>query len=63
MGVGRGGVPPWIFIRGTDIVDRGLIVLFLGIFYHFSVFFPLPPWKKLNSAIFRFLFFGDMLSV
>jgi len=31
---GKGGAmppPPWIFIRGTDIVDRGLIVLFFGI--------------------------------
>jgi len=24
---------PWIFIHGTDIVDRGLNVLFFGIFF------------------------------
>jgi len=42
---GRGGrAPPWIFKHGTNIVDRGLKVLFFGLF---SVFFPLfpPPWK------------------
>jgi len=36
----QGAVPPWIFINGTDIVGRGLMVLF-------SVFFvassPPPP--------------------
>jgi len=41
---------PWIFIHDTNIVDRGLIVLFFGIF---SVG---PTWKRLNSAISRFLF-------
>jgi len=30
---GRRAVPsPWIFIHGTDIVVRGLIVLFFGLF-------------------------------
>jgi len=29
----------WIFIHGTDIVDRGLIVLFCGLFFHYL---PLP---------------------
>jgi len=24
--------PPWFFIHGTDIVDKGLIVLFFGLF-------------------------------
>jgi len=39
--------PTWIFIYGTDAVDRGLIVLF------FRYFFSLPPpWKRLNCAIF-----------
>jgi len=34
MGVGSVGQgAPWIFIHGTDIVDRGLIVLFFGLFY------------------------------
>jgi len=28
----RGAMPPWIFIHGTDIVDRGLIVLLYGLF-------------------------------
>jgi len=41
---GRGTVPPpWIFIHKTDIVDRGLKVLFLGLFCYFSIFFPLAP--------------------
>jgi len=31
--------PPWIFIHGTDIITKGLIVLFFGLF---SVA-PLPP--------------------
>jgi len=42
---------------GTDIVDRGLIVLFFGFFLlFFGIFFLLlpSPWKKLNSAIFDF---------
>jgi len=47
MGVGSGEqggrVPPWIFIHGTNVVDKGLKVLFFGVFYYFSVFFPLPP--------------------
>jgi len=30
---GRGGPwPPWIFVHGTDIIDKGLIVLFFGLF-------------------------------
>jgi len=35
MGVGSGGqgaCPPWIFIHGTNIVDRDLKVLFFGLF-------------------------------
>jgi len=47
MGVGSGGregpCSPWIFIHGTDIVDRDLIVLFFVLFLYFSVFFLLPP--------------------
>jgi len=46
MGVCSGG--QWIFIHGTDIVDRGLKVLFFGLF---SV--APPSWKRLNSANFR----------
>jgi len=41
MGVGSGGVGPWIFIHGPDIVNRGLIVLFFDLCLLFSVFFPL----------------------
>jgi len=44
MGVGsgeQGAVAPWIFKHGPDIVDRGLIVLFFGLFCYFSVFFLL----------------------
>jgi len=35
MGVGSGGqwLPSWIFIDGTNIIDRGLKVLFFGLFF------------------------------
>jgi len=51
--------PPWIFIHGTDIVDRGLKTLFFGLFLLFFVFFCCSPTpcKKLNSPIF-FAIFG-----
>jgi len=41
----QGGVPPWIFIHGTNIVDRGLILLFFDVFAVFRLFFSiaLPP--------------------
>jgi len=58
-GCREGPWPLWIFIHGTDIVNRGLIVLFFVFFSIFRSFFrlpPLPPWKRLNSAIFRFFF-------
>jgi len=29
---GRGAVPPWIFIYGTNTIDKGLKVLFFGLF-------------------------------
>jgi len=38
MGVGRGAVPPWIFIHNTDKVEGGLMVLFFGLI--FSDAFP-----------------------
>jgi len=64
MDVGSGG-QDWIFKHGTDIVDRGLIVLFFGIFFAifvlFSVGFP-PLWKRLNNAIFR-SFFAHTISI
>jgi len=65
MGVGNGeqggrGLS-WIFIYGTNTVDKGLKVLFFGVLCYFLVFFfvaPHIPWKRLNSAIFRsFLLF------
>jgi len=53
---GRGGVaPPRIFINGTNIVDRGLKVLFFGLLLFFGIFFRCPhSRKRLNSAIFRY---------
>jgi len=52
MGVGSGGqggrVPPWIFIYCTDIVERGLILLFFGLF---SVG---PPRRSLIVLFFCF---------
>jgi len=57
MGVSSGGPwPPWIFKHGTNIVDRGLKVLFFGFFFVifqpfaiFSVFFPLAPPGKFSA--------------
>jgi len=56
---GRDPWPPWIFIHGTDMVGRGLIVVFFVVFfcYFFSLFsVAFPHWKRLNSAIFRSFF-------
>jgi len=39
---------PWIFIHGTNIVDRGLKLLFFGLFLLFCFFFRCPThpsWK------------------
>jgi len=44
----------WMFILDTDIVDRGLIVLSYIFCFFFGLFSDTPPWKRLNSAIFRF---------
>jgi len=56
MGVGSGGrgrTPSWIFIHGTDIVDRGLIVLFFDLFLPFFDLFSVgPPWKRLKEIFF-----------
>jgi len=46
---GQGGVAPWIFKHGTNIVDRVLKVLFFGLFCYFSVFFSLPPSGKFSA--------------
>jgi len=53
---GRGRGPSWVFIRGTDIADRGLIVLFFGLFLR-------PPEKGLIVLFFALslLFFGLFL--
>jgi len=48
MGIGsgvQGAVPPWIFIHGTNTVDRGLKVLFSVFFAIFRSFFRLPPGR------------------
>jgi len=53
MGVGSGGhegMPSWIFIHGTNIVDSCLIVLFLGLFCYFLVFFSLALFLEFFSA-------------
>jgi len=65
MGVeSRGGMPPWIFIHGTNIVNRGLKVLFFSvILLFFQSFFRCPPpsLKEANIAIFGvFLLFFDL---
>jgi len=63
MGVGSGGQeghgPPWIFIHGTNIVDRGLKVLFFGLFFRFhSVVINkcclLNPKKYLAKSVLSF---------
>jgi len=36
----KGAVAPWIFIHGTDKVERGSMVLFFGLVFFFS---PPPP--------------------
>jgi len=72
MGVGSGGhggaVPlSRTFKHGTNIIDGGLNGLFSAFFFYFFGLFsvaPPPPWKKLNSAIFRhFLVIFSLFSV
>jgi len=48
---GKGGVVPWIFIfiHGTNIVDKGLKVLIFGVFFFYLLFFfsfPPPPLER-----------------
>jgi len=46
-GAGR-AVAPWIFIHGTDIIDRGLIMLFFRLFYRchpMEIFLPTPLFR------------------
>jgi len=61
---GQGVVPPWIFLHGTNIVDRGLIVLLLGILFAILRSFSNgPPLEEaINSAIlWSFLLFFGLL--
>jgi len=66
MGVGSGGQgvdrgPPWIFIYGTNIVDKGLKVLFFGVFLLFFGLFSIgPPGSGLRVLFFNIflVFFG-----
>jgi len=49
MGGGQGGhAPPWIFIHGTNIVNRGLKILFFGAF--FAIFWSFFRWTPLEEA-------------
>jgi len=59
---GQGAWPSWIFIHGTDTVDRGLIVLnFVFFLLFFGIFSVGPPRKRLNSAIFWSFFVAPSL--
>jgi len=42
-------LPPWIFVHGTNMVDKGLKVLFSVFFCYFLVFFPLPTPLSLTQ--------------
>jgi len=46
---GRARGSLWIFIHGTDIVNKSLIVLFFDRFCYFSVFFSLPPPENFSA--------------
>jgi len=58
MGVGSGGPwPPtsWILIYGTDMVNKGFIVLFFGLFLLFGnfileIFLPTPLYEARLQA-------------
>jgi len=55
MGVGSGGQGhglPWIFIHRTDIVNRGLIVLFLVFLLFFGIFSGAPSGIGLKVPFF-----------
>jgi len=43
---GRRVVAPWVFINDTDIVDRGLIVVFFGLFLLFFGHFSGSPLEE-----------------
>jgi len=47
-GVGsRGGRAPWIFIHGTDKVERDFMMLFFGLFFSLAPF----PWNLSADAL------------
>jgi len=46
----RVAVPPWNFIHGTNIEDRGLKVLFSAFFAIFRYFFSVAPPPSLEGA-------------
>jgi len=48
----RGAVPPRIFIHSTNIVDKGLKVLFFGVFFRYFFVAP-PPGNFSTDAIVR----------
>jgi len=61
---GRG--PPRIFVHGTNIVDKGLKVLFFGFFFAiFDLFFrcPPPPGRGLTVLFFGLFSFGSLLEI
>jgi len=54
------GVAPWIFIHDKDIVDRGLIVLFFGLFSVapiLEIFLPTPLTPASAKIVGGFGFF------
>jgi len=55
---GRGCTPSWIFIHGTDIVDRGQIVLFFSLFIHWVPSLRRGLWCyfSVSYAIFWYFF-------
>jgi len=48
LGQGKAVPPTWILLHGTDIVDRGIIVLFFGLFS-----LPPPPLEIFLSTPLR----------
>jgi len=42
-------VPSWIFKHGTNIVDKGLKVLFFGFFLLFSGLFSVDPPERFSA--------------
>jgi len=53
---------PWVFIHGTDIVNKGLIVLFFGLFCYFFGLFSVGPTGRGLIVLFS-IFFAIFLAV